>query len=284
MDPLAVKLTSLWPLPNVFGNPGHNFLATPKRTENRNNFDVRVDQVFSQKDTSFYRVSYEKQPSVIPSVFQATGGNGADFFTGNEENFYLSAAISETHVFNPRVINEFRLGYNRINSHRYQFNYNKNVSADLGIPGVPYAPLNGGMPEFDFSDVDGIGDPTFLPSLEIQNTYDLTDNLTWVRGHHSFKFGGEVLWEEFTIFQPASPRGQLNFDNIFTDNAGAPGTGGSGFASWLIGIPDGGYITNLHNVDYNRWSFALFVQDDYTVSSRLTLNLGLRYDFFGSVQ
>ena len=284
MDPLAVKLTSLWPSPNVFGVSGHNFLATPKRTEDRNNFDIRVDQVFSQKDTSFYRFSYEKQPSVIPSVFQATGGNGSDFFTGNEENFYLSAAVSETHVFNPRVINEFRLGYNRINSHRYQFNYNHNVSADLGIPGVPYAPLNGGMPEFDFSDVDGIGDPTFLPSLEIQNTYSLTDNLTWVHGHHSFKFGGEVRKEEFTIFQPASPRGQLNFDNIFTDNAGAPGSGGSGFASWLVGLPDGGYITNLHNVDYDRRAFSLFVQDDYTVSSRLTLNLGLRYDFFGSVQ
>jgi len=284
MDPLAVKLTSLWPLPNVFGVSGHNFLATPKRTENRNNFDIRVDHVFSQKDASFYRFSYEKQPSVIPSVFQATGGDGNDFFTGNEQNFYLSAAISETHVFNPHVINEFRLGYNRINSHRYQFNYNRNVSAELGIPGVPYAPLNGGLPEFDFSDVDGIGDPTFLPSLEIQNTYTLSDNLTWVHGQHSFKFGGEVRREEFTIFQPASPRGQLNFGNLFTDNPGTPGSGGSGFASWLMGLPDGGYITNLHNVDYHRRAFSLYVQDDYTVTSRLTLNLGLRYDLFGSVQ
>jgi len=283
-DPLAVKLTSLWPLPNVPAGAGFNFLATPKRTQDRNNFDFRIDHVFSQKDNAFYRFSWERQPSVIPSVFKATGGNGNDFFTGDEENFYLSNALSETHVFSPHVVNEFRFGYNRINSHRFQFNSDRNVSGELGIPGVPFSPLNGGMPEFDFSDVDGIGDPTFLPSLEIQNTYTLTDTLTWVRGRHSVKFGGEVRREEFTIFQPASPRGQLNFDNIFTDNAGAQGTGGSGFASWLVGIPDGGYITNLHNVDYHRPDYSFFLQDDYAVSSRLTLNLGLRYEFFGMVE
>jgi len=282
-DSLAVKLTDLWPSPNVSG-AGYNFLATPKRTQDRNNFDVRVDQKFSDKDTSFARVSYEKQPSVIPSVFQATGGNGADFFTGNEVNFYLGAALSETHILNPHVVNEFRFGYNRINSHRYQFNYNKNVSADLGIPGVPFAPLNGGMPEFDFSDVDGIGDPTYLPSLEIQNTFSLNDNLTWIRGGHSLKFGAEFKHEEFTIFQPASPRGQLGFDPTFTDNAGAPGSGGSGYASFLAGLSGSGYITNLHNVDYVRPDYAFYMQDDFRVSSRLTLNLGVRYELFTTVK
>src|SRR5205814_10462258 len=84
--------------------------------------------------------------------------------------------------------------------------------------------------------------------------------------------------------QPASPRGQLGFGNDFTDNAGALGTGGSGFASWLVGIPDGGYITNLHNVDYHRPDYSFYLQDDYTLSSRLTLNLGLRYDFFAPVE
>ncbi len=283
MDSLAMNLVTLWPLPNVSG-AGYNFLSTPKRIENRNNFDARVDQKFSDKDTSFYRISYEKQPSIIPAVFQATGGNGIDFATGNEVNFYLGAALSETHIFNPHVVNEFRLGYNRVNSHRYQFNYNKNVSAELGIPGVPYAPLNGGMPELDVSGVDSIGDPTYLPSLEIQNTFSLNDNLTWIRGRHSLKFGAEVKHEEFTIFQPAEPRGQLAFDPPFTDNAGAPGTGGYGFASFLVGLPDGGAITNLHNVDYVRPDFSFYAQDDFKVNSRLTLNLGLRYDLFMPVK
>ncbi len=278
-DSLAVTLSKLWPLPNST-SPNFNYVANPKRHINRNNFDARVDHRVSDKDTFFVRQSYEKQPSILPSIFQSAGGNGSDFFSGDELNFYLSSTFSETHIFSPRLINEFRFGYNRINSRRFQFNSDKDVSGQLGIPGVPFGPFNGGMPEFDFSDVDGIGDPTFLPSLEIQNTFSFSDNVTYVRDKHSFKFGAELRKEEFTILQPASPRGQLSFDPIFTDNAGAPGSGGTGYASFLIGLADAGYITNIHNVDYVRPVYSLYVQDDYRATSRLTLNLGLRYDYF----
>ncbi len=284
IDTLAASLTKLWPLPNASGAAGYNYVANPKKQQNRNNFDVRVDHKFSDKDTSFYRFSYEKQPSILPSIFQSTGGNGSDFFSGNEVNFYLGGALSETHIFNPRVVNEFRFGYNRINSHRYQFNFDKDVSKGLNIPGVPFAPINGGMPEYDFSDVGAIGDPTFLPSLEIQNTFSYSDTLTWIRGKHSVKFGAESKNEEFTIFQPASPRGQLNFGNVFTDNPAAVGTGGSGFASFLAGLSNGGYITNLHNVDYVRPVYSFFALDDYKVTPRLTLNLGLRYELFTTIK
>ena len=125
-------------------------------------------------------------------------------------------------------------------------------------------------------DVDAIGDPTFLPSLEIQNTYSYSDNLTWIRDKHTMKFGVEMRREEFTIFQPASPRGQLSFDGPLTDNPAATGTGGSGYAQFLVGQINGGYITNLHNVDYGRPVYALYGQDDYKVTPNLTLNLGLR--------
>src|SRR5205807_6361235 len=85
-----------------------------------------------------------------PAVFQATGGNGADFSTGDEDQSYRSVALSETHLFSAKLVNEFRFGYNRIHSRRFQFNFNKDVSGQLGIPGVPFTPINGGMPEFDF--------------------------------------------------------------------------------------------------------------------------------------
>jgi len=283
-DTLAAKLTNLWPLPNASGAQGFNFVTNPKKHTSRNNFDARVDHRISDQDTFFVRESYEKQPSIIPSVFQDTGGNGSDFFSGDELNFYVSSTFSETHIFSPRLVNEFRFGYNRINSRRTQFNSGKDVSGQLGIPGVPFGPLNGGMPEFDFSDADSIGDPTFLPSLEIQNTFSYSDNLTWVRDKHSFKFGGEIRKEEFTILQPASPRGQLHFGPQFTDNPAAPGSGGSGYASFLIGLPDGGNITNIHNVDYVRPVYSLYAEDDYRLTSKLTLNLGLRYDYFTPIE
>jgi len=214
LDPLAVAITKLYPLPNVSGN-GFNFLSNPVRSETRNNFDVRVDQKYTEKDYGFFRFSYEDQPSVIPGPFDSTGGDGGGFFSGVEDNAYRSFATSWTHLFRNNLTNEFRLGYNRVNSERSQINFYKSSQQLLGIPDVPG---NGGLPQLTFSDISQIGSPTFLPSHEIQNSYSLLDNLTWVRGAHSIKFGTKIRFGEFTIFQPAAPRGTLEFGQIFTDN------------------------------------------------------------------
>jgi len=283
LDPLALRLAALYPQPNVFNNPAINFTTNPVRQETRNNFDVRIDHKFSDKDDSFYRFSYENQPSLIPGPFPGVA-DGGGFFSGDEDNAYRSFALSETHLFRPELINEFRFGYNRVHSRRFQLNFNQNVSAALGFPGVPFGPENGGLPQLTFSDVPQLGSPTFLPSLEVQNTYSITDNLTWVRGNHTLKFGTEIRREQFTIFQPAESRGTLDFGNGFTDNAAAPNTGGSGFASFLAGLSDGGAINNLHNVDYHRPVYSFYGQDDWKVTPRLTLNLGLRYELFTTVK
>jgi carboxypeptidase family protein/TonB-dependent receptor-like protein len=286
-DPLAVAITKLYPRANVNGN-GFNFLSNPVRQESRNNFDVRIDQKYTDNDYGFFRFSYEDQPSVIPGPFDSTGGDGGGFFGGVEDNAYRSFATSWTHLFRPELVNEFRLGYNRINSQRRQINFNKSSEQLLnfpgGFPGIPVAPDNGGLPQLTFNDVSQIGSPTFLPSHEIQNSYSILDNLTWVKGKHSFKLGGEVRFEEFTIFQPAAPRGTLDFGPIFTDNPGQTGTGGSGFASFLTGLSDGGSINNLHNIDYHRPVYAVYVQDDWKITPKLTMNLGLRYEIFTVVK
>ena len=286
VDPLALRLLQTLPPPNISGNPAFNFLANPVRSETRNNFDIRVDHKFRDPDTFFVRFSYENQPSVIPSPFQFTGGDGGGFFSGNEDDSYRSLALSETHIFSPHVVNEFRFGYNRINSRRLQFNSGTNLSAQLGYPGVPFGPLNGGLPQITFGDGSAptLGSPTFLPSVEIQNTYTLSDNLTWVKGKHTLKFGTEIRKEEFTIFQPAASRGTVDFGTQFTDNPANPGTGGSGFASYLAGLSDGGQITSLHNVDYFRQIYSFYTQDDWKVTPKLTLNLGLRYELFTTIK
>ncbi|MBV9483096.1 MAG: TonB-dependent receptor [Acidobacteria bacterium] len=283
LDPLALRLAALYPQPNVLNNPAINFTTNPVRQETRNNFDVRIDHKFGEKDNSFYRFSYEDQPSLIPGPFPGFA-DGGGFFSGDEDNAYRSFAASETHVFRPELINEFRLGYNRIHSRRFQLNFNRNVSADLGFPGVPFGPDTGGLPQLTFSDAPQLGSPTFLPSLEVQNAYSISDNVTWVKGMHTFKFGGEMRREQFTIFQPADPRGTLDFANGFTDNPAAPSTGGSGFASFMAGLSDGGAINNLHNVDYRRPVCSFYSQDDWKITPRLTLNLGLRYELFTTVK
>ena len=285
IDPLAAKLTALIPAPNVNG-PGFNYVANPVENTHRANFDIRVDHSFSDKDNSFYRFSYENQPRVVPSPFQQTPLDGGGFFSGIEDNSYRSVAFSETHIFRPALVNEFRLGYNRINSHRFQLNYNKDISAQIGFPGVPFTAQNGGLPQLTFADGSAptLGSPTFLPSVEIQNTYVLSENVTWVKGRHTLKFGTEIRREEFTIFQPASPRGLEDFGTTLTDNAANPGTGGLGFASFLAGLTDTGSINNLHNVDYFRPLYSFYAQDDLKATPKLTLNLGLRYELFTTVK
>ncbi len=286
VDPLAARLSALIPPPNS-SNPGFNYLAVPTRNETRNNFDVRIDHTFSSKDSIFGRFSYENQPSFIPSPFQNVL-DGGGFFDGNEDFSYRSVAVSETHIFDSTHINELRFGYNRINAHRYQNNFNQNVSAQLGFPGVPYEPgtFNGGLPALTFGDGSApeLGSSGFLPSIEKQNSYVFTDNFTWIKGRHSIKIGAEIRYEQFTIFQPSASRGTMDFSSGFTDNPAAAGTGGYGFASFLLGIPDGGSIVNLHNVDYRRQIYAGYLQDDFKKSSRLTLNLGLRYELYTTVK
>ena len=287
VDPLAARLAALLPAPNSFVNPAFNFLAVPVRSETRNNFDVRVDHTFSNKDSIFGRFSYEDQPSFIPPPFNNVL-DGGGFFDGNEDFSYRSVALSETHVFDSTHVNEFRFGYNRINAHRYQVNFNENVSAQLDYPGVPFEPgtFNGGLPALTFSDGSApeLGSSGFLPSIEKQNSYVFTDNFTWIKGRHSLKFGTEIRFEQFTIFQPSASRGTADFSTGFTDNPAAPGSGGDGFASFLLGISDGGSIVNLHNVDYRRQIYAGFVQDDFKKSDRLTFNLGLRYELYSTVK
>jgi hypothetical protein len=286
VDPLAARLSALIPPPNS-SNPGFNYLAVPTRDETRNNFDVRIDHTFSPKDSIFGRFSYESQPSFIPSPFQNVL-DGGGFFDGNEDFSYRSVAVSETHIFDSTHINELRFGYNRINAHRYQNNFNENVSAQLNFPGVPYEPgtFNGGLPALTFSDGSApeLGSSGFLPSIEKQNSYVFTDNFTWIKGRHSIKIGAEIRYEQFTIFQPSASRGTMDFSSGFTDNPAAAGTGGYGFASFLLGIPDNGSIVNLHNVDYRRQIYAGYIQDDFKKSSRLTLNLGLRYELYTTVK
>lgn len=283
LDPLGVKLAQLYPAPNANGL-GYNYVSNPILIRNRNQGDVRIDQNFSAKDTAFYRFSISQQPSTIPSPFPGIA-DGGGFFSGIEQNNGYSAALSETHIFSPALVNEFKLGYNRLHSSRFQFNYNQNVSGTVGFPGVPYVSgsNNGGLPQLSFSDMSTLGSPTYLPSNEIQNTYTVSDTLTLNRGNHTFKFGGEFRPEEFTIYQPADPRGSLSFGPQFTDNAAAPGSGGSGFATLLTGQPAGGNINNLNNVDYLRHNFGFFAQDDWRMTPKLTLNIGLRYEFFSPV-
>lgn len=89
----------------------------------------------------------------------------------------------------------------------------------------------------------------YLPAIEGQTTYMLSDTFTLISGNDTWEFGGEIRPEHFFIYEPAYPRGDLSFNYLYTDNAGDPGSGGNSLADLLTGKPSGGYINNLNNID-----------------------------------
>jgi hypothetical protein len=292
IDPLAQELANLFPPPTPnLTLKGGNYLADPKRSETENKFDIRFDQSVSAKDNFFARFSYGKDSNFLPSPFQNVL-DGGSFQDGYSNNTAEGLAASEIHSFRPTLINEFRFGFNYLNSHRYNLYSNVNVSQQLPIPfpGVPFeAGQNiGGLPSLGFGDgTAAIGASGFLPAVEKQHSYVITDNLNWVHGRHAVKFGGELRFEKFTLLEPAAARGTMDFGGGFliNDNFAAPGTGGEAFATFMQGIPDGGSITSVNpNVVYNRQIYAIYALDDIKVTPRLTLNLGLRYELFTTIK
>jgi hypothetical protein len=291
IDSVAQTLATPGPL---FGFPAPNapqygpqaFLSDPKRSETDNKFDIRIDQTFSQKDNFFVRFSFGNSSNFLPSPFQ-NALDGGSFQDGYSQNNSRGLAASELHSFGPNLINELRIGFNHLTSHRFNLNYDKNLSQTAGFQGIPFGPNLGGLPSITFNNgIQTIGSATYLPAIEKQYSYVIGDNLNWRRGRHAFKFGGEVRFEEFTLFEPAEPRGYWTFGSDFTDNPGTAtgGTGGDAFATFLLGIPDGGNISDINNVVYHRQIYAVYALDDFKVTPRLTLNLGLRYELFSTIK
>jgi hypothetical protein len=283
MDSLGKTLINLFPEPNV-NAAGYNYTSDPVTTQTTDQGDVRVDQVLTKADNAFYRFSESSSPEIIGSPFPGLA-DGGGFFDGIQQITAYAAAASEVHIFSPHKINEFRAGFNWLKTSRYQANYGTDVSAEVGFPGVPYVPgtNNGGLPQLVFSDASNLGSPTFLPAIEKQKTLQFSDTFTLIAGSNTWKFGGELRPEHFSIYEPANPRGTMTFSHQFTDNAGAIGSGGNSLATLLTGQPESGGINNLNNIEYYRHTYALFAQDDWRALHNLTLNIGLRYEFFSPV-
>ena len=283
IDPLGLRLIQLYPTANASGN-GYNYLSDPITAQTANQGDVRVDQVISTHDTAFYRFSMLTSPSTIGSPFSGAA-DGGGFFTGAQQITAYAGAASEAHVFSLHKVNEVRFGANRLRTSRYQFNSGEDEAATLGFPGVPYATgtNNGGLPQLDFTDAANLGSPLYLPAIERQTMFMGSDTFTLISGNVTWKIGGEIRPEHFSIYEPAYPRGNLSFTAQYTDNAGNPGSGGNSIADLLTGQPSGGYINNLNNIDYTRHTYALFLQNDWRVLPKLTLNTGIRWEYFSPV-
>ncbi len=283
-NPIAAKLLGMFPEPNVPGSVNsfgvaNNYLSSPSEPNDTNQFDVRIDHKISESDSIFGRFSYsnniDNPPGPIPPPLDA-----ASFSSGNFLNRPRNAVITETHIFNPRIVNELRLGYSRNRSERLQFNADKNLSAQLGIPGIPFSTNNGGLPQFSVNGINTFGSSEYQPTVETQEVYHIIDSVSIIAGRHTVKIGAELKPRvNFSILQPPVPRGAFGFTGQFTNDPNNPSNTGLGTADFLLGIVQNAQISSFINDMFQQPGQFYYVQDDFKVNKRLTLNLGLRYEF-----
>lgn len=296
LDPNAIALLNLYPLPNT-NSLFSNFTSSPALKEDRQSFDTRMDVNFSQKDQLFFRFSLSDDPQFIPGIFGGVA-DGGGFQEGNQTALAQQGALTWTHVFSPTAVNVARGGLNYLHTTRVSPSANdlSNIPAQFGIQGIPQEHENGGLPAFGINGLATLGSNAFLPSDEVSSTMQFTDDFTKIYGKHTFKMGFEFQHVKFSTLQPPWSRGQFNFDGPYTDvpNVGGGNTGRAQFlltpiASTVeggvdyVGGPNTVFVSNISLTDNGKNYYGSYINDDWKVSPKLTLNLGLRWDFFGLV-
>jgi Carboxypeptidase regulatory-like domain/TonB-dependent Receptor Plug Domain len=292
LDPNAVKLLSLYPAPTN-GSLFNNYQNSPTLIQNEKQFDARLDLDFSQKNQVYYSFSYDDKPELIPSIFGGVA-DGGGFFQGNQTALSQHNALVWNHTFTPTSINVARVGLNYLHTTRNipEANNLQNLPGQFGILDIPQAKENGGLPAFAINGLQTLGGNSFLPSDEVSSTIQVTDDFTKIYGKHTFKMGFEQQHVKFSTLQPPWSRGQFNFDGSYTDvpkidagNTGraqfvlTPTTSTVGGPNY-VGGPDEVRASNISLSDNGKNYWGIYGQDDWKVSSKLTLNLGLRWDYF----
>jgi len=277
-DPAAVNLLALFPAPTSAG-AANNYTVSPVQNIKTNRFDFRHDLQLSQSDNLFARYSYFTYdyrypgPFDPPLVGSTTFQNSIKATTGN------AAGLGETHSFSPRVVNEFRAGYNRIQDVLTPF-VQDYIDDQFGLGGIPRQPGVAGLPLMTISGVTSIGEATFLPNSKVSETTTLQDNLSFQSGNHALKFGGSYRFVRSWFAISSNARGNYTFNGAFTQNPQNRGATGSALADFMLGIPSTSSISNFTQGDIRYRYWGGFIQDDWKATSKLTINAGLRYELW----
>jgi hypothetical protein len=187
------------------------------------------------------------------------------------------------HIFSGTAINELRASYARIANSFVGYDYGKNAAADIGIPNINvFGATSSGLPRIEITGLNSLGVDAPIPALRYENDFQWVDNFTLIRGKHSIKFGADARRFRGDFFQISleSPRGRFTFDQNYTSNNGAAGTGLAP-ATVLLGYPAALNRGVIYDFPSNRITQTFYyVQDDFKITRKLTLNLGLRYELY----
>src|SRR5262245_1336731 len=284
IEPTAKRVLDLIPQANLIPGSGalnaNNYIITPNLQDDTDSFLFRGDWQLSTRHNAFARYAYTDRFRYVPGFLGGIVDGTSTSAWGRLTMIAHSAVIGVNSVISPKLVNEFRLGWGRNVSRGVQDPYGQNTLSDFGFKGIPDNPLyDGGIVGISISGGSipspaspaRLGSPNFLPKWQFTNQYQWSDAMSLTLGDHQLRFGTDLRTPMRNLFLDVpAMRGEINFNGQFT---------GNGYGDFLLGYVQGAQTSVFHEVDQRLWMLSGFAQDDWKVSSRLTLNLGLRYDF-----
>ena len=271
------------------------FISSPVQSQFAHTADVRIDHRFSDKDNFFLRYSINNTDTDSPGVLPAASVAGVtipapsplnmSLFPGTAYQRQQSFALSHVHIFSPTLLLQLNAQLARYVTDSESANVGINGNTAFGGP----ANLNTSVPgtsglalvQFQNGGYAALGDGFALPTAYWDTNYQYGGSVSWTKGAHSIRFGASLLRRDWSTFQ-ALFKGNFNINSAQTSSTGnSSGSGGNALASLLTGY----YASTNRNMalaapQYRDWEAGEFIQDNWRVNNRLTVNLGLRYDIF----
>jgi hypothetical protein len=295
LNSTALKVLSEYPKPGGNSTAGllyNNYSAIYPVKDDTFQWDARMDWNIGASDTAYSRYSYFNEMGL-----NSSGGNGSaaaipllgpildggGFGSGKFKNYGGNYMASETHTFSPTLINEARFGFNYLHTGFQQENAtNDGFAQSQGFGGIPAGPLNGGLPNVQFTGTNSphnFGAPEWAATDEHENVYQIIDNVTKIVGSQSLKAGVDYQNIRFETLQPYYSRGEYDYTG---DATSIPGVGNTGYgvADFLLNDLMVAKLSNIVTDGDEHASTSLYFQDDWRVKRNLTVNLGLRWDYF----
>ncbi|HEY2384493.1 MAG TPA: carboxypeptidase-like regulatory domain-containing protein [Terriglobia bacterium] len=283
LDPAAVAFLQKLPLPDLPGET-QNDRATPLLMNNFDQGSIRLDQHLKQSDDLFVRFYQTSFGTFQPFGSSQLNETLVPGFGYNLTTRTANIAIGETHIFGSNVISEARLGFLRVTGGQQSQNQGFNFAGNSGILGVAPAPDQTGYPSVSFSGAySTAGDPSNLFTRR-DNSFDFMENVSWLRGSHSTKFGAYIFRLQFDPSESPNARGTFTFSPRYSSSAAGLGDGNA-FADFLLDYPTSAQAgIGPGGREYGRslWTH-FYAQDDWRVRPSVTLNYGLRYEINGQI-
>ncbi len=273
IHPVSKKLLAFYPLPQQ-ERTGSNFVNNEARSIDADQYTYRVDFTESSKSNWFFRHSISRELGYDPFPVPNMGIN--------TDTDVQQGVLANTRTFGANRVNDIRFGLSRlVNAHISPRANTVNVVKELGINIPSDNPLYWGVPNNGVSGLAGLGEESDAPFINYDTTIQLVDNFSWTVGTHSYKFGGEVRRVRYNQIGGVVTRGRFNFDGRYTQQPLLPVAqrGGHPFADFLLGHfnnAEGQVGAPIANFRSNY--FALYVQDNWKITPKLTLNYGLRWE------